>query len=228
MPKHSVPPTATNRVDQTNDVLMQSEQETAAVPVAKSPFGVLLYWLIVSLPAISVTLLDDQVFANGWIGYGVTLSGVVAFTVIALQFVLIAHVPWLDKWFGFAALLRLHKAMAVAAILLVVLHMILLVVSRGNWELIWFPLVSWPVQLGRVAMVCLVIILVISFGRRWVPVNNSDWRWFHGALAWLILLSGFVHSFVMGSSSDNLLLSAIWIGLLVVAVAFWGWRFLFS
>ena len=201
---------------------MQSEPPVASF--WKLASGFVLYLLVVSIPISVVTLLDRQVMEGGIFEYGVTLSGILAYTIITFQFVLIARMPLLEKAFGFPALLRLHKAMAVVATFLVLLHMLLLVLSRGNWDLIFFPLVSWPVQLGRVAAICLIAILAISFGRRWIPVNQADWRWFHSALAWLILFTGFVHSFVMGSSFESLPLVAIWIGLLVVAVSSWVWR----
>ncbi len=190
--------------------------------------GVGAYLLIVSIPILAVTWLDGQVLEGGWVAYGITVSGTVAFAMVVGQFMLMARITWFEQLYGFSLILWFHKAMAVIATLLVLLHMSLLVSSRGNWDLIVFPLASWPVQLGRFAAVCMAAILAISFWRRWMPVNDADWRWFHNALAWSILLSGFLHGFVMSSSFDNLLLSAIWTSYLMIAILAWIERHYFS
>ena len=170
------------------------------------------------------TLVDEQQLSKGWIHYGVTMSGIIAYAMISLQFVLAARIKWIVKPFGFPAVLRFHKTMAVLATSLVLVHLGLLVWSRGNWNLILSPWASWPIYLGRFAVVSLFTILGISFGRKWIPINNADWRWFHNALAWLILIFGFVHSLVMGSTFENFLLQAIWTGYFAIAILAWTWR----
>ncbi len=189
-----------------------------------SMWGVAAYLLVVSVPALLATFGNEQVFANGIVDYGVTLSGIIAYTMISLQFVLAARIEWIEKPFGFPAVLRFHKTMAVVATLFVFVHMTFLVWSRGNWNLILNPWASWPIQLGRVAVVSLLTIIAISFGRRLIPINNSDWRWFHNALAWLILILGFVHSMVMGTSFENPMFAVIWTGYFAMAFLAWTWR----
>jgi len=173
------------------------------------------------MPAAVATFADSQLFANGWVHYGATISGIITFTIISLQFVLAARIPWIVKTFSFKAVFRLHKSMAVVAMLLAVVHVGLLVWSRGNWNLLLIPLVSWPIQLGRITFVLLISLIVFSFGRKWIPINNADWRWFHNALAWSILIMGFVHSITMGSSFEGLLYALIWTGYFVIAISAW-------
>ena len=113
--------------------------------------GVAAYVLVVLLPAMVATFCDEQLLANGLVHYGVTISGVVAYAMISMQFVLAARIKWIVKPFGIPAVLRFHKTMAVMATLFVFVHLTLLVWSRGDWNLIWNPWASWPIQLGRVA-----------------------------------------------------------------------------
>lgn len=175
------------------------------------------------------TLSDELLLANGWVHYGATMSGVIAYAIISLQFVLAARIKWIVKPFGFPTVLRFHKAMAVVATLLVFVHVGLLVWSRADWNLVLSPWASWPIQVGRVTVLLVLTILVISFGRKLIPINNADWRWFHNALAWLILMLGFVHSVMIGSSFENLPFAMIWIGYFAIAILAWtGRRYFWS
>lgn len=183
-----------------------------------------MYMFFALMPAMIATIIADKANPGSTIDYCVTVSGIIAYTIICLQFVLTARVARIEKSFGFPAMLRFHKIMAVVAAMLVFLHILLLVISRGNWDLVLFPFASWPIQVGRFAVVCFAALLVISFGRRWIPVHEADWRWFHNSLAWLILSSGFLHSTFTGSSFENLIFAVIWTGYLVVAVLAWSWR----
>ncbi len=167
---------------------------------------------------------DVQLLSNGLIDVAARMSGIVAYTMISLQFVLSARINWIEKPFGFPAVLRFHKKMAVVATLLVFVHVVLLVWSRANWNLVLNPWASWPIQLGRIALFSLLTILAYSFGRRLIPINDADWRWFHCGLAWLILILGFAHSMVMGSSFENSPFAIIWTGYFSIAILAWIWR----
>ncbi len=170
---------------------LQTENSRQKPNSASSPtllLGVAGYIFVVLVPAIVATFDGGQLLAHGMIQYGVTMSGVVAYSIISMQFVLVARFKWIVKPFGFPAVLRFHKTMAVVATLLTFVHVAMLVLSRGNWNVVLNPLASWPIQLGRVVVLALFAILAISFGRKLIPINNADWRWFHNALAWLILI----------------------------------------
>ena len=91
-------------------------------------------------------------------------------------------------------------------------------------NLILFPMASWPIQLGRLAVIALMATLAISFGRRLIPINNADWRWFHNALAWTILVSGFLHSMVLGASFERPLFAIVWMGYFAIAILAWAYR----
>ena len=186
--------------------------------------GFSAYALVVLLPAIVATWQVAQPFDNGFAQYAATTSGVIAYAMISMQFVLAARFQWMVNPFGWSAVLRFHKTMAVVATLLVLVHVGLLVWSRGNWNLVLNPWAGWPIQLGRAAVFLILTILAFSFARPLIPINNSDFRWFHNALAWSILVSGFVHSMVMGSSFKNSSFAMIWIGYFAIAILAWLWQ----
>lgn len=179
------------------------------------------YSLLVSAPAVLATIVDEQLTENGIAYFGATVSGIVAYSIVCIQFVLAARFESIERPFGASVVFRFHKTMAIVATLLALIHLGLLIWIRGDWLLLLYAAASWPVQLGRVAGASLLITLVYSFGRKRIPMNNIDWRFFHSVLAWMILTSGFVHSIVMGSSFENPLFAVVWIGYFAFAILAW-------
>ncbi len=179
------------------------------------------YSPIVSAPAVLATIVDEQLTENGLAYYVAVISGVFTYSMICLQFILAARFKWIERPFGASVVFQFHKTMAVVATLLALSHLALLMWVHGEWGLVLNPSASWPVQLGRIAGVSLLIMLGYSLGRRWIPMNNADWRFFHGVLAWVILAFGFVHSIAMGSSFESPLFAVVWICYFAFAIVAW-------
>ncbi|MFN3194293.1 MAG: ferric reductase-like transmembrane domain-containing protein [Aureliella sp.] len=172
-------------------------------------------------PAVVAALVDEQLATNGLAFFGATITAVLAYTLVSLQFVLAARFKWIERMFGASTVMRIHRSMAVVAMLLAVLHIALLIWHRGSWELLLFPSASWPIQLGRIAGLAMLITIGYSMGRKWIPINNADWKFFHAVLAWTILVSGFLHSMVLGSSFASPLFAIAWTGYFAVAIFSW-------
>ena len=203
---------------------MNDQRKTKNNLGSKHLFGVAIYVFVVSLPGIVATLVNQELTGNGRVYYSLMISGITAYAMIAMQFVLTARIKWIVKTFGFRNVLRFHMAMAIVATILVFLHVGLLIWSVGNWNLVLSPWVIWPIQLGRIVVIALVVTLAISFGRKFLPISYANWRWFHNALAWTILILGFVHSMIMGTSFDNMAFAMIWMGYFASAIIAWSWR----
>lgn len=181
----------------------------------------LSYLAAASVPALVATFAGTELSSRGTLDYLVAISGIFAYTTVVLQFVLAARIDWIEKLFGVQRLFRTHKTMAVVATLSAVLHLCILLIVRGEWTLLLYAAASWPIQLGRIAGASLVLTLVYSLGRRWIPINNSDWRFFHSVLAWIVLLFGFMHSILIGVSFASPLFAVIWTVYFAVAILAW-------
>ena len=202
-----------------------NDQQPTKTTFDLAPFiGVAVYVLVVLLPGIVATFVNQELTANGRVYFSLMISGITAYAMISMQFVLAARIKWIVRTFGFRKVLRFHMAMAILATLLVFFHVGLLVWSVGNWNLVVSPWVIWPIQLGRIAVFALVLTLVISFGRKLLPLSYANWRWFHNALAWTILILGFIHSMIMGTSFDNMAYAMIWMAYFAAAIIAWSWR----
>ncbi|MFN3192529.1 MAG: ferric reductase-like transmembrane domain-containing protein [Aureliella sp.] len=184
------------------------------------------YVVIVSAPAVVATAVDPQVLSNGVIYTCGVVSGVLAYSMVCAQFILSARLNWVESFFGASNIYRMHRRMALAVIPVLIIHLGFLTGMRGNWELLLSPQVMWPIQFGRVAVAAVLITILYSLGRNWIPINNADWRFFHGVLAWIILLSGLVHSIALGASFESPVFAFLWMGYFMIAVLAWGhkWR----
>ncbi len=180
--------------------------------------GLVSYLLVVCFPGVLALLTGPEILASGPVYSAFTISGISAFSIVASQFVLAARFPPLLRNFGAPAMLRLHQIMAFVATGFVALHIALLLWAKVSWDLLLSPWVGWPIQLGRIAVLGLLVTVGISLGRKRIPINNADWRFFHGILAWTILLCGFVHSLILGSSFQSPAFAIAWVGYFTVAV----------
>lgn len=189
--------------------------------------GLLIYLCVVLAPALCLSAIDAQASSSGWLEYGIKLTGEITFAIVAVQFVLSAQLPWIQKTFGSKPVFTLHKIAAVAAAVLASVHVSLLVLGRG-WNVLIGLRVAWPVFLGRIGFVAMIAILAFSFFRKRIPIHNADWRWFHGALAWTILGSGFIHGFLIGGYFDRANWGVVWMVYLFMAVSAWCWARFFE
>ena len=69
---------------------------------------------------------------------------VVAFTILALQFVIAARLLWIEAPFGLDVVFQFHRAMALVAMGLLCIHP-LLVAAGESWVLLTSWHVHWPV-----------------------------------------------------------------------------------
>ncbi|MEM8734950.1 MAG: ferric reductase-like transmembrane domain-containing protein [Planctomycetota bacterium] len=178
------------------------------------------------MPPIMAIVGDQQVLSNGGAYFLGVVSGVLAYSMICVQFLLGSRLKRMESFFGASTIYRLHRWMALVVACILFTHLGFLTSSRGNWDLLFSPLAVWPIQLGRIGIVAMLITIAYSLGRKWIPINHSDWRFFHGVLAWIILISGFVHSIALGSSFENPVFALVWICYFAIAILAWvhKWR----
>jgi predicted ferric reductase len=145
---------------------------------------------------------------------------VVAFTVLALQFLLSARLRWIEAPFGLDVVLRFHRTMAFVAVALLCLHP-LLVASVEGWSLLTTWHARWPVWAGRVALLLLFVQAATTLFRRTLRLQYETWRHLHNAGALLLLGVAFVHSWVLGDDVVSTAARVLWVALLLVAGAAW-------
>jgi predicted ferric reductase len=145
---------------------------------------------------------------------------VVAFTVLALQFVVAARLRWIEAPFGLDVLLRFHRMMAFVALALLCLHP-LLIASEEGWALLTRWQARWPLWAGRLALALLVAHAAAAACRRTLRLRYETWRRLHNAVALLLLALASWHGLALGDDLEGTAARAVWAVLLLVAGGAW-------
>jgi predicted ferric reductase len=128
---------------------------------------------------------------------------VVAFSILALQFVLTARLRWIEAPFGLDVLLRFHRTMAFVAMGLLGLHP-LLTASDEGWALLTRWQARWPLWAGRLALLLLFARAAATIFRRMLRLRYETWRRLHNAVAFLLLGLAFLHGLRLGDDFDSM------------------------
>jgi predicted ferric reductase len=151
----------------------------------------------------------------------------VGYTILAFQFVLAARLKWIERPFGLDMVFAFHKAMAVLAGILLVAHPLLMAWGRRRLSLLYRWDVPWPIHVGRLTLLLLVIAIFLSAFRKAIRLEYERWRAWHNVLVVSVLVLGFVHSRSMGDLREWPM-QLVWSGLFGIAALAYGYHRFFS
>jgi predicted ferric reductase len=157
-------------------------------------FWALLYFVIVLSPLLLMPLSPAPVAR----GFGAELSsalGFIGLMQLGLQFVLIARFRRLTEPYGIDIILRYHKQIGIASLLLVLSHA---AVAVGANPVLAGALIDparggptlWS---GLATTVVLMLLIALSIGRRRLAVGYEVWRVSHALLGCVILAGAVYH-----------------------------------
>jgi len=184
---------------------------------------ILLYTLVVITPVLAKLWLNPgaplgPVFE---IGKGLALT---AFTILCLQFVLAARFKWIERPFGLDRLLLFHKAMAICAALMLLMHPLFLAAAGPGASLLFSAKVAWYIWAARIALLLVLLQTVVSLFRKAITLEFERWRRLHNVLAMAILIIIFLHSWNAGSDLDVPFLQGMWLLLLAAALSAYAYH----
>ncbi len=160
---------------------------------------IVIYALVIAGPVLLVDIGQRSSGPQGGflkhLANNLALAG---FAILVLQFVMAARIPRLESPFGLDYLLRFHRAMGLLAVLMLLAHPILLAWGTGRWWLLTRVAVPWPVELGRLALLALVVTVITAVWRQSLRLEYQRWRRWHGRMVVFMLVLAFVHSLVLG------------------------------
>ena len=162
-------------------------------------FWVATYAIVIAAPLLLVDVAHGvQGGAGGFLKNLANNLALAGFAILVLQFVMAARIARVESPFGLDYLLRFHRAMGILAVLMLLAHPVLLAWSTGRWWLLTRWIVPWPVQLGRLALLALVVTVITAIWRQSLRIEYQRWRRWHGRIVVLILALALVHSMVLG------------------------------
>jgi predicted ferric reductase len=184
---------------------------------------IILYAILVLTPVLLALVIDPRAASPLYeLGRAAALTG---FAILAFQVALGSRLGFTDRAFGLDRVMRFHKTTAIVAGVLILAHPILLSLGTGSTHLFSFD-TSWQINLGKLGLLFLVGTILFAVA---VPVLRFDyqiWRLFHkGAL--LILIIGFIHSWLVGGDLQHTGMKVYWSALLAVALGSFAYRNIF-
>lgn len=129
-----------------------------------------------------------------WLHMFAIAVGFIAFTGIVLQLVTPSRLPAFTRAFGIGTLLRLHRHMGLALLVLVGLHIAVFVVHEPRFRE-WLWPIDGPLkaQVGWLAAAGMIAIAASSTARRLLRLSYERWRLLHIVLGLVIVVGVFAH-----------------------------------
>lgn len=186
--------------------------------MAKSILYLLAYIFLALLPVALAVVRAPTVGGNFLYELGRNIA-LAAFSILAIQPVLVARFSWIDRSIGTLNCLRFHKAMGVLALGSALLHPISLAVGGAGPSLLTSWDVPWFVVVGKVVLVILTIHVVLALLRSPLRLNYQTWKTIHAIAPPIIFIGVFVHSWSAGADLHILEIQVCWIALLILAFA---------
>ncbi len=154
-----------------------------------------LYLAIVTLPlALALLLRLQDGASHGLLTTGLGLAtGVIAFSLMAAEFGLVARIKAASLPFGTDALMYFHRLMGIAGLAFLLAHPLLLV-GAGNPLALFNPLEGTVAQRsGALAFWLALALVVLALTRRRLGISHEAWQRLHLGLAVAVIAGALVH-----------------------------------
>ncbi|MGB6220032.1 ferredoxin reductase family protein [Haloferula sp.] len=183
-----------------------------------------LYALVLLVPPLLGILGAAAGHADDTLGRIGKNLGLIAFAMVAMQFVLSARIRWIERPFGLDAVLRFHRRMGMWAGLFLIIHPLLLALGESGPELLYKIEVPWFIWFGRIALLLVATQVAVTIFRRSIDLKYESWRQLHLVIAAVVLVLAFTHSWSGGGSLGSPAMKAYWIALATTAVGAQIWH----
>jgi predicted ferric reductase len=178
----------------------------------------LIIYALIVCSGLIVAAISHPGTGNGFVyelGRSFALIGI---GIIAMQFVLSARLHWAERPFGLDMMLRYHKAMAVLAFVLLLMHPVLLALGGAGWQLLTNLHKPWNIWFGRAALLLLLLQVTLSGFRQPLRLGFERWRLLHNQAALIIGLAA-VHGRVTGEDFTTFRsMQILWLVLVAIVV----------
>jgi predicted ferric reductase len=155
---------------------------------------IVAYVAICLAPLVVVALGSRQAGRPFLVEFSVAL-GYVGLVMLALQFAMVSRSRWLAAPFGVDILQRFHGEVSFVALAFVLAHPALLVVQNARVYLPLFDLGTspWRARLGIAAVAVLLVVVLLSVGRRALRLSYEMWQATHRFLSVGVIVLGLAH-----------------------------------
>jgi predicted ferric reductase len=171
-----------------------------------------LYVLLALAPLFLIFFVGDKPPGRSfWTELSVAL-GYVGLAMMTLQFALTARFEFIKAPYGSDVVYSFHKQISLVSVAFILLHPFILLLQRGMGlvERAWTA--PWPFWTGTTAVVCLVLLCVVSIWRKQLKLEYDTWRRLHAVFAMVAVTMGVVHILFISHYTDTPLKRGLWLG----------------
>lgn len=187
-------------------------------------------WLFVlaAMPALPLGLCELMTVngPHGMLQEAAVDSGLVAFALLVVAVLLIGRIPSLLSAFGIERVLRMHRLVALAAVVLVAGHVALVLVTDPRGLAIFDLVHTTPAaRAATISTLALAAIVVLGVRRRRRQPRYEGWRMLHLVLFGVVLLGAWLHIWWLKHLEVNALFAGwlVLMALLVLGVVLRRW-----
>jgi predicted ferric reductase len=185
----------------------------------KGIFWISVY-LIITLTPLFIALIGMEKTERGfWTEFSVAL-GFVGLTMLALQFVITARFSNIEAPYGIDIIIEFHKQISLVACGFIIVHpVILMFTDPDNLQLLNLFTAPFRAQMGVLAVISLLIIVIISVFRTELKIDYEIWKTLHGILAIVAVVTAFLHIIGVSYYLSNIWKQIFWGSMLFASIA---------
>jgi predicted ferric reductase len=191
----------------------------------------ILYFMLVATP-VFILLIGPRPPGTGfWWDISLAL-GYSAMGMMGIQFALTARFRRATAPFGIDIIYYFHRYLAVAALGLIILHVVIVTVVNPAASGLINPWVSpWYINLGLAALLLFAVVVITSLWRKGMHISYEVWRWTHGPMAAIAFVAAIAHihgsdTYIADQTVKTLwtAFTAVWLLLIAYVRIYKPWR----
>jgi len=190
-----------------------------------------VYVFLVTLP-LNTALISNPSRVPGTLLVNIAIgAGFLGYSLMALEFALISRIKAAAQPFGQDALQLFHNWMGIFALILLLAHPILLIIS-GYPANCWLnPFASCGNQAtvtASLSIYALIFLIGLSIFRERLGIKYELWQVTHGLLALFVLIASLVHIFILGRFTTTPIMQTMWMIYAVIVTFLILWYKIFK
>jgi predicted ferric reductase len=189
----------------------------------RGAFWMCVYAFIAVAPLVFAMIGVNQP-GRGWVTDFSVALGFLGLSMMGLQFALIARFEGVAAPFGMDALIQFHRQIAYVAVVFIVLHPVLLFVSRPDTlALLYLPTAPLRARCAVGSLVALFALVATSVWRQRLRIRYETWQLLHGLLAVAVVVLALAHVGLVRYYMERPWQRALWMGMSVSMIGLLGW-----
>lgn len=189
----------------------------------KAVLWVLAYLLLVLAPLIILFIGPRPAGREFWRELSVAL-GFAGLSLMGLQFVPTARLPFLARVFSMDVLYAFHHGISLVAFGLIMAHPVLLFLNNPyTLRLLNLASAPWRARAGVIAVIALLVLIATSVWREKLKLKYEPWHIIHDACVLVAAALALYHIFKVDYHMSSPLQRALWIILAIVWTALFAY-----